>query len=132
MVKRPSRLEAPPSNLYKNALKGKTFPKYEKCKFGLLGVNLDCPTLGSWHQAGQVLDVQVGLAALVTVGGVLVLDAHFGSDEGDGELLEAGAVEVLNVSLGPHTKGLHVGVGVGDELLYQVHHCVHVKVFGFR
>merc|ERR1719391_422519 len=86
------------------------------------------PFIGA--EAVQVLNV--GLATLVTVGGVLVLDANFGSDEGDGELLEAGAVQVLNVSLCPHTKGLHVGVWVGDELLHEVHHGVHVKVFGFR
>merc|ERR1711971_591225 len=97
-----------------------------------LGVQLDCPALGLWHEAGQVLDVDVRLATLVAVGGVVVLDAHLGAHEGDGELLEAGPVEVLNVPLGPHTEGLHVGVGVGDELLHQVHHCVHVKVFGFR
>merc|ERR1719420_2751651 len=58
-----------------------------------LGMDLDLPALGPWHQAGQVLDVQVGLAALVTVRRVLVLDAHFGSDEGNGELLEARSVD---------------------------------------
>merc|ERR1719430_2561087 len=97
-----------------------------------LGVESHLLALGLAHKALEVLDLEVGLATLGAVGGVGVLDAHFGADEGHGELLEAGAVDVLNMPLGPHAEGLHVGVGVGDELLHQVHHGLHVKVLSFR
>ena len=66
----------------------------------------NCFDLCLRHEALQVLHLEVSLTAVEKVGPIVVLDTHFGPNCRNSKLLEAGAVDVLNVSLCPHTRGV--------------------------
>ena len=70
----------------------------------------NCFDLCLRHEALQVLHLEVSLIAVSTRSWsdkiVVLLDTHFDPDGRDSELLEAGAVDIFDVSLCPHSRGV--------------------------